>query len=215
VFDNEIDAAMVQLREQWDIAERRIKKAEFVNANNVISSAIFELRYAGRKLIDANRLILEGGWKNNQEEKNRILAFLADATEDCVKAKHDAIDAMMLFIAAWFERTEQKLGLSEIQKYFPTYTDITGKMLSIQDKISASRGDRAILRDSIYDDIENNGYTEILSLYEKMRISEPRVHSEVRTELRRRFILVWGTVAGVVLAVAALAVSVVALVMAS
>jgi hypothetical protein len=210
VFDREIDDAISQLVEQWDIAERRIKRAEFVNANHVISSAIFELRYAGRKLADANKLILEEKWQTSEKEKTRILAFLADATEDCVKSKHDSIDAMMLFVAAWFERTEKKLGLSEIQKYFPDYVQITGKIIQVQELISESRGDRTTLRDTIYDEIEKSGYDQILSLFQRMKVSEPRVQAEVRAERRRTRILVWGTILCVVLAVPALALAILA-----
>ena len=46
MFDRDIDAAISQLVEQWNIAERRIKKAEFTTGNQVVFSAVQELRYA-------------------------------------------------------------------------------------------------------------------------------------------------------------------------
>jgi len=175
VIDREIDDAISQLITQWNIAERRIKKAEQVDANEVVTSAIFELRYAGRKFIDAHQLLLSGKWQDDEQEKRKILASLADATEDCVKAKHDAIDAMMLFVASWFDRTERTLGLSEVQKYFPDYIAITGKIDTIQDKIAESRGDRMVSRDPSYDVIEIEDYTEVLYPF-----------GEHRGEVRRR-----------------------------
>ena len=54
------------------------------------------------------------------------------------------------------------------------------------------------------------GYDEILSLYERMKASEPRVQEEARGEIRRTRILVWGTIAGVVLGAAALVVAILA-----
>ena len=58
MLDDRFDKLFRALIEQWNIAERRIKKAEQVRGNEVVSSAIFELRYAGRKLIDAHSLVL-------------------------------------------------------------------------------------------------------------------------------------------------------------
>jgi hypothetical protein len=138
--DSEIDDAIRKLIEQWNVAEQRIKKAEQVRANEVVAAAIFELRYAGRKLIDASSLLLEGGARD-PATRIKILEQLADATEDCVKAKHDAIDSMLDFITSWFDRTESKLGLSVVQRYFPNYIEITAKISTIQDRIADSRAD--------------------------------------------------------------------------
>jgi hypothetical protein len=183
----EVDDAIKKLIEQWNIAEQRIKKAEQVRANEVVAAAIFELRYAGRKLIDASSLLLSGS--DDPGVKVRVLEYLADAAEDCVKAKHDAIDAMLDFITSWFDRTEGKLGLSAVQRFFPNYIEITGKISTIQDRIADSRADRTKLRDSIYNEIEKEGYDEILALYRTMQLSEARVQAEVEaeTEAKERF----------------------------
>jgi len=127
VFDREIDGAISQLIEQWDIAERRIKKAEFVTANQVVSSAIFDLRYAGRKLIDAHKLLSTDKWKDDPEEKSRILAFLADATEDCVKSKHDAIDAMMLLCRRGLRGQKEGSAYQESRSSFLTTSGPPGE----------------------------------------------------------------------------------------
>jgi hypothetical protein len=95
MFDDDIDRLFEQLDTQWNIAERRIKKAEQVRGGEVVSSAIFELRYAGRKLIDALELLRTKNWNDNKVEYDKIRRFLHDAIEDCVKAKHDAIDSML------------------------------------------------------------------------------------------------------------------------
>lgn len=186
--DSDIDDAIKKLIVQWNVAERRIKKAEQVRANEVVAAAIFELRYAGRKLIDANNLLLNE--PSDPANRSRVLEFLADATEDCVKAKHDAIDSMLDFITSWLDRTENKLGLSTVVRFFPNYIAITANISDIQDKIAASREDRTKLRDSIYDIIENEDYDAILSLYREMKQSEPRVQAEVDAENaeRERFV---------------------------
>lgn len=184
-FDDDIKDAIRALISEWNIAERRIKKAEQVRANNVVASAIFELRYAGRKIIDVLDSTLESSWKTDQKVRSKVLRDIADATEDCVKAKHDAIDAMINFITTWFDATEKRLSLSEVQKYFPNYTQITSRIYQIQDQIEESRGDRNNLRNKIYDDIENGDYAEILSLYRDMQTSSHRVTAEARKKKRK------------------------------
>ena len=57
-MDEELVRLLQRTFEQWNIAERRIKKAEQVRGNEVVTSAIFELRYAGRKIVDALTLAL-------------------------------------------------------------------------------------------------------------------------------------------------------------
>ena len=182
MFDDEIDAALRELQTQWNIAERRIKKAELVRASEVVAPAIFELRYAGRKLVDAMALILDSEWQCEAKTKQTILRQIGDATEDCVKAKHDAIDAMLVFVTAWFERTEGAIGLDGLVKYFPEYIKVTGKISNLYDRIAESRGDRNKSRDDIYDSIETADYAGILDLYAAMAVSETRVQAQVEAE---------------------------------
>ena len=184
MFGDEVDTAIKKLIEQWNIAERRIKKAEQVRANEVVAAAIFELRYAGRKYIDASQLLMES--PTDPSARAKALEYLADATEDCVKAKHDAIDAMLDFITSWLDRTENKLSLSSVVKYFPNYIEVTSKISAIQDKIAASRASRTTLRDSIYDEIETADYDSILLLFTTMRQSEDRVQAEVQAEAEEK-----------------------------
>jgi len=180
MFDSEIEDAIKRLIVQWNIAERRIKKAEQVRGNEVVGAAIAELRYAGRKYIDATHLLIEQ--PGDQIARSKALEYLADATEDCVKAKHDAIDSMLDFITSWLDRTENKLGLSAVVRFFPNYIEVTSNISTIQDKIEASREDRTKLRDLIYDVIETEDYENILTLYRVMHQSEERVQAEVEEE---------------------------------
>jgi hypothetical protein len=125
------------------------------------------------------------------EEKRRIVhAYFADATEDCVKAKHDAIDSMLDFITRWFYEAEKRIGLDNIQKYFPVYVQTTGRIGEIQDKIAASRADRNNSRDGIYDEIEIEYYDSILNLFNDMSRSRYRVDFEVSRQKRKEKILI-------------------------
>lgn len=141
MLDDQLDRALIELIKQWNVAEERIKKAEQVRGNEVVASAIFELRYAGRKMIDAFALALQKDLRADQSSHDKVHAFLADATEDCVKAKHDAIDAMMTFITSWFDRVERSLGLTALQRYFPDYLQTTGRIATVHKIISPGRGE--------------------------------------------------------------------------
>lgn len=204
MLDDQLDRALLELIKQWNVAEERIKKAEQVRGNEVVASAIFELRYAGRKLVDAFALALQNDLKGDQASHDKVHAFLADATEDCVKAKHDAIDAMMTFITSWFDRVERSLGIAALQRYFPDYLKTTGMIAEVQDRITRSRGDRNALRDAIYDDIdrEHGPYDEVLGLFDRMRRSNDRVAREVLRERVGKIIMWVITIVGVLIGIA-------------
>jgi hypothetical protein len=75
--DAELKAALQELIKQWNIAEARIKKAEQVRGNEVVASAIFELRYAGRKLVDAIEISSETNLAADKEARAKVRDFLA------------------------------------------------------------------------------------------------------------------------------------------
>jgi hypothetical protein len=194
LLDEKLDGLLKDLNTQWNIAERRIKKAEFVQGGVVVNSAIFELRYAGRKLIDAHALIREKDWKNDSKTYEDICRFLADAIEDCVKAKHDAIDAMVDFVTNWFNELEARVGPEKLVSLFPEYLVTTASIAQIQDKIAQSRENRIAARDGVYDEIEKVEYKSLLDLYDKMRLSRDRIdliHSSQRRKERSDFYLLF------------------------
>jgi hypothetical protein len=209
MLDTELDNLFKAAIAQWNIAERRIKKAEQVQGNEVVNSAIFELRYAGRKIIDALQLILNANWQNDRDVYERICRYLADAIEDCVKAKHDSIDAMIDFVTTWFDELEGKIGLKKLLELFPEYLDVTTRIVAAQDKIAHSREHRLTSRDSVYDEIEANDYEVILGLYNKMRLSKDRVqaivNSDNRRELLRTLALAVNIVLGAIIALGTIA----------
>lgn len=199
MLDAVLDQLFKDVIAQWNIAERRIKKAEQVQGNEVVNSAIFELRYAGRKIIDALQLILGADWRNDRQVYEQIRRYLADAIEDCVKAKHDSIDAMIDFVTTWFDELEKRIGLKALIQMFPEYLDVTSRIAAVQDKIAHSRQHRTTARDSVYDDIENNDYEAILQLYNKMRLSRDRVQAIVDGETRREWISIGALAVNIVL----------------
>lgn len=181
--DPRFEKACKDLIEQWGIAEQRIKRAEQVCANEIVSPAIFELRYAGRKIIDTLKVSLECDLAVDVEAKELAYRNLIDAIEDCIKAKHDAIDAMVGFVTTWFDGVEKRLGFSAIQKIFPEYAKITGSISGVLEKIAQSRRDRNAARDGVYDEIFREDFEKILTLYQTMKASQSRFEAEVNHEI--------------------------------
>jgi hypothetical protein len=198
MLDDNLDAKLRELLEQWNIAEGRIKQAENARAQEIVSSAIYELRYAGRKVIDAIELVLNSNWTTDRVAYNQIHEFIDDAIEDCVKAKHDAIDAVMSFVVRWFSDQERIIGLDNIQRFYPNYLAATAKITDMQDKIEESRKDRTKLRTAIYNEIEKGGYDEVLTLYKQMRDSKHRVDAAVKRRSRKDRWLLYLAIAGAV-----------------
>lgn len=79
------------IHDEWNRAEEAIKAAEQVNGK-VILPAVKELRYAGRRIVEALHLIGAG---DDDEAAKR----LQDAEFNCYRARHDAIDAATAKIA--------------------------------------------------------------------------------------------------------------------
>jgi flagellar motility protein MotE (MotC chaperone) len=194
-----------ELIQQWNIAERRIKRAEQVRENEIVSTAIYELRYAGRKVMDAIYLAQTEDWRNNSEIYERIRSYLDDATEDCIKAKHDAIDSMVDFVTTWLYDQERKIGLAKMQYYYPRYLEVTASIATIQDLIEESRGDRTKRRDSLYDQIETSGYNEVIEFYQQMRRSVQSVQLAIDRERRRELVVKVVVVIEIVVGIALIA----------
>ncbi|MCJ2119306.1 hypothetical protein MKK65_22500 [Methylobacterium sp. J-001] len=170
---------------QWNIAEQRIKRAEQVRGNEIVAAAIFELRYAGRKIIDSIEIVLNFDIANDTEKRSRVANYLADATEDCVKSKHDAIDAMLNFVTSWFDELEKKVGPKRLHETFPDYLEVLGLISGIQEQIAESRSDRNKLRDAIYNRIDGDDYERILKLFVIMKSSSERVALIARKERQK------------------------------
>jgi len=77
------------IQDEWNRAETDIKTAETV-VNNIVIPSVKELRYAGRRIIDA---IMEMTANPSAYDPARVRALLDDAHFDCHRARHDAIDA--------------------------------------------------------------------------------------------------------------------------
>lgn len=180
----EIDAALVLLCEEWNKAEKAIKLAEQVNGE-IVNPAIYELRYGGRRLIEAM-----GDKRNDLVAAKKLLD---DAHFDCCRARHDAIDAATSKVAADLKIAIKKLGSDVVLTHFPKFIELFGKVQKIRKKIAISRENRDD-RDAIYETIQAESLDEIIEIYDEFQTSEPLLKSAAR---RERIIFWSGIIFGV------------------
>lgn len=151
--------------QQWNKAEEDVKLAEQVT-HKVVFPAINELRYAGRRIIEALVMASEHG---PEEDVNKLFQ---DAEFDCLRARHDAIDAASSKIALDLEIASRKLGFKAILEALPDFVKLYGSLDKIREEIKKSRGNRNN-RENIYAVIEVEDFDSMVKGYNEFKRSEP------------------------------------------
>jgi hypothetical protein len=190
--------AQTKLSDEWNVSEVYLKIAEQVSSEAVIPG-INELRYAGRKVLEAQSL--------ETSDPERALRLLNDALHDCYRARHDCIDVAVSLINRHIEIMIKRLGYSKLVSALPDLGDLISALSSAQEKIASSRS-RRLAREEIYVDIKDIDLPLIRKRYDALRASEPMIKLEVARENRNKTLNMAFTVAGVLIGLIALAISV-------
>ena len=103
-----VRSRMAELAQTWDEAEAAIKFAEQVSSAVSLAS-INELRYAGRRAVDALRL---NSSEQHLEAQEALLVAIAYARN----ARQDAFDAVFDHIARQLEMIPKRLRISKLSK---------------------------------------------------------------------------------------------------
>ena len=178
---------------EWDKAEKDIKLAEQVS-HKVVFPSIKELRYAGRRIVEA----LNG--LNDDATDDDIQKLLEDAEYDCHRARHDAIDAATAKIAYDIEIAVSKLGYDPILRAFSKFSELRRKLNLVRAKITESRGDREN-REAIYSVIEVTDFQEIVDLFAEFQENEPVMKGLAKSQRRRTALSYSIGIASLILAV--------------
>lgn len=149
---------------EWNKAEEDIKIAEQV-ANKVVNPSIKELRYAGRRIVEALVKI------QNNAPPDQISALLNDALFDCHRARHDAIDAGTSKIAIDLEIMTRRLGHDVILPAYPEFPRLYKSLRSVRAKIAESRKDRDN-REAIYSTLESCDFPALVKQYSDLKENE-------------------------------------------
>lgn len=181
---DEIDVAFLSFRQEWNRAEKAIKQAEQVHGE-IINPAIYELRYGGRRIVEAFDLIAE-------DDTDKALARLHDAHFDCCRARHDAIDAATSKIAAQMDNAQTRIGVDILLANFSELPDLVHHLGEVRDKIAVSRENRDD-RDKIYASIQEDNLDTIIAIYNKFLSSEPLLRATAKKARREK---VWSRIFG-------------------
>jgi hypothetical protein len=164
-IEDEHAQLLSEIKSEWNKAEEDIKLAEQV-CLKVVTPAVKELRYAGRRIVDALHYIKLG------TDKDKILEFLVDAKFDCLRARHDAIDVATAKMAIDLEIMVKKLGYEAILLAYPNFSTLRKELNRVRSLIAKSRGQREH-RENVYSGIETTDMEGIIKLYNEMNAAEP------------------------------------------
>ena len=203
--DGEISNYVNLFLDQWKRAEEALKKTERLRAETMMA-AVGELRYAGRRFVDAMDIMRECHEKGTPigdgATFEKIRCHLIEASENCVKARHDAIDAAVLFIHLRIEKLVESVGSIEVRIHFPKFSLLADEIKAIDKRIIASRKNRKTLEDE-YDSIIDGHIDKVVNFYKELAESEQAIRSALsaqqekeKREGRRNFYI--GLMSGVV-----------------
>lgn len=164
-FQDAVSDLYKDVCEHWNAAEKAVKRAEQLVGSAVIP-AIFELRYAGRRMIEAQCLLRE----NTQESNDKALKRLQDASYNCQRAAHDAMDASVATISIHLRDLEKKLSPKKIVKAFPKYPDLLNALDAVQLRIQAARENREE-RNDIYANLGEEEFELLEVIYREFKKS--------------------------------------------
>jgi hypothetical protein len=147
---------------EWDEAELAVKIAEQVQ-REVVGPSIAELRYAGRKVVQAMSV--------RETEPDRAIRLLYDAEFDCYRARHDAIDAATSYMTDIMYWACKELGVNNVTASFSNFAELNRMLVSVRQEIAKSRKNRED-RDSIYRVIQETDLPKMNELYGEFKASE-------------------------------------------
>ena len=176
-----------EIQAEWNKAESDIKTAEMV-VHKIVLPAVKELRYAGRRIIDALMIISAN---SEDPDHSKIRALLEDARFDCHRARHDAIDAATAKIAADIEIMVESLGYHSILPAYPDFPRLYHELQNIRTRIKDSRLNRDN-RESIYSIIEASQFPILVQLFNDMRANEPMMLELAKKGRKDQFYGKWG-----------------------
>lgn len=171
------------LADEWDKAEEWVKDGEH-HSGRVIIPAINELRYAGRRLIDAF-----ASHKRGDDPQTRL--HLQAVKDDLNKARHDVVDAIFTENSDQAGEWRDDIGQGVLQEHFPKYGELFALIKDMSDKISTARKNRD-QRDEIYSKLFKK-LPDLIELCNELResvgaiLENKKKKEEAQEEMKRNF----------------------------
>lgn len=169
---------LADIQREWDLAEEAIKRCEQV-ARAAIIPSIKELRYAGRRIVDALNTAHKAG---SQQD---VIALLEDARFDCHRARHDAMDAALDVMALDFDNLTKRLGYDAVIQAYPDFQSLYRDFAKARRQIAMSRGDR-LNRNAIYETISSVDFPDLADRYADLVTCKPIALAAAAKSKRQR-----------------------------
>lgn len=151
---------LAELARHWNRVESRIKEYEHL-AGATNAAAINELRYAGRRLIDAVALIAA-----NPDDPKIGEEFLI-ASNYIVNADHDVTDGLCFVVMRHVAQVIQVHGLPKIKRYVPDFPTMYPAVAEAQEIIRHSREHRPD-RKADYQKLASDYLPKLKQLYQAL-----------------------------------------------
>ena len=172
------------LADHWNRIEKRVKQAEQVRGEVVIP-AINELRYAGRKIVDA--WLLYAKPISTEEDRKEFEETLAVIKQYLLNADHDISDAICFTLHKQMQYFLRRYGIRTITKHFNDFPSFLAEMRDVNNTISQSRETR-VQRIDKYNEIAGDYIPKLVAYYDQLLTS---AELALEKELRQRYIN-WG-----------------------
>jgi hypothetical protein len=169
----DFETKVSEIVSEWNKAEESIKIAEQIG-HKVVFPAVKELRYAGRRIVDAIDAKAKG-------EPKKALEYLVDAHFNCFRSRHDAIDATISTIAIELETITKKIGHSATIQAYPNFHKLNAAIIQAHTLVVSSRGKRDS-REEVYGTVRGIPFTEIVRDFREFKANYKVMKSLARRE---------------------------------
>jgi len=172
MFDQETRDILASSVAFWNDTEKVLKEAEQLRGELVVP-AVSELRYAGRKLVDFTNSRLAN------EEMVASKKHIYDYEQCCIRARHDAVDAAVMYMKIYYIHMVRTFGIDIVHECYQHHVELKRAIAIVEQRVLLSRKERH-LRVDLYSEINGDGLTELINKFRDLVDSE-----EVAAGIRR------------------------------
>lgn len=145
----------------WNKIEKRAKAAEQFRGESIIA-AINEMRYAGRRIVDAWAILQDPSGISGREDE--LEEHLVLAKNYLINADHDITDAVCFIVIKRVSLVVSEYGVLRVSTVYPGFPDDYRIVREAKEIVQCSREDRAT-RLAEYDKLANDYLPKLEALY--------------------------------------------------
>jgi hypothetical protein len=175
---------LAELATIWNKVERRAKAAEQFRGEAIIA-AINEMRYAGRRIVDAWALASKPDAEIYREQIDEHLVI---AKSYLMNADHDLTDSVCFIVIKRVDATVARHGLLKTKRECPEFDRLYPAVITAKDIVQGSREDRA-RRNAEYDRLSQQLLPQLETLFRHLQENRELALTDATTAQFRE---VWG-----------------------